>query len=179
MPVIPETQTALDGVVASLGTSKFELADHTVKIVDIIASPANYTLLDARSQEERDVSIIAGSISKAEFLEDPEKHKSSTVVCYCTVGYISGACTKELRNAGHTNVNNMGDGAILGYTLNKTSNGEKTPLVKLDGTPTNEVHTFMPDLAGLAGEGMVGKSFADPPAVLEAANAAIKEKLGL
>jgi hypothetical protein len=31
----------------------------------------------------------------------------------------------------------------------------------------------------LAGDGMVGKSFADPPAMLEAANASIKERTGL
>ena len=46
-------------------------------------------------------------------------------------------------------------------------------------TATNEVHCFMPPLAALAGEGMVGKSFADPPAMLEAANASIKERTGL
>mmetsp|Transcript_3739 Transcript_3739/g.4048 ORF Transcript_3739/g.4048 Transcript_3739/m.4048 type:complete len:82 (-) Transcript_3739:6-251(-) len=73
----------------------------------------------------------------------------------------------------------MGDGALLGYTLHKTSNGDTTPLVTLDGTPTNEVHTFMPELAGLAGEGMVGRSFSDPPAVLQAANKVIQETLGL
>ena len=42
-----------------------------------------------------------------------------------------------------------------------------------------QVHTFMPDLAPLAGEGMVAKTFADPGAVLAAANAKIAETLGL
>jgi hypothetical protein len=37
----------------------------------------------------------------------------------------------------------------------------------------------MDSLALLAGDGMVGKSFADPPAMLEAANASIKERTGL
>jgi hypothetical protein len=41
------------------------------------------------------------------------------------------------------------------------------------------VHCFMPPLAALAGEGMVGKSFDDPPAMLEGANAAIKAATGL
>ena len=60
-----------------------------------------------------------------------------------------------------------------------TEKGNKTPLVKLDGTPTNEVHTFMDDLAPLAGDGMTGKSFADPGAMLTAANENIKNSLGL
>lgn len=67
----------------------------------------------------------------------------------------------------------------MGYTLAKTSAGVEKPLVKPDGTATNEVHTFMDALAPLAGDGMVGKSFADPPAVLESANASIKERTGL
>jgi len=37
----------------------------------------------------------------------------------------------------------------------------------------------MSDLAPPAGAGMVSYTFEDPPAVLTAANAAIKEKLGV
>ena len=134
----------------------------------------------SRSQEEMDVGMIPNAITRAAFEADPSKYESKEVVCYCTVGYISGACTYELRKKGHTNVKNMGDGALLGYTLAKTAAGVSKPLVKPgDGTSTNEVHCFMPPLAALAGEGMVGKSFADPPAVLEAANASIKERTGL
>lgn len=72
-----------------------------------------------------------------------------------------------------------GDGALLGFTLAQTSAGNSTPLVKPDGTPTNEVHTFMPDLAPLAGDGMVAKTFEDPGAVLAAANERIAQTLGL
>mmetsp|Transcript_24549 Transcript_24549/g.48992 ORF Transcript_24549/g.48992 Transcript_24549/m.48992 type:complete len:184 (+) Transcript_24549:81-632(+) len=183
MPVNAETQKALMGVVENLGTAKFGLGEsETVGVQEIIndnSDNPSYVLLDARSEEERNVSMIAGAITKDDFLVNPDKYKDSTVVCYCTVGYISGACTLELRNQGHLNVKNMGDGALLGYTLHKTSAGVSKPLVKADGSATNDVHTFMDDLAPLAGEGMVGKSFADPPAVLEAANAAIKEKLGV
>jgi hypothetical protein len=73
----------------------------------------------------------------------------------------------------------MGGGALLGYTLACTAAGNSTPLVKPDGTPTNEVHTFMTDLAPLAGDGMVGVAFEDPGAVLTAANEDIKNRLGL
>ena len=151
-------------VVESLGTAKFEVPD--VKIPDIIrrldANDESLVLLDIRSAEETDVSTIPGSISKAEFDADPSKYADKEVVCFCTVGYISAAKTCEYRRQGLNNVKNMGDGAILGYTLARTGAGVSQPLVKQNGTPTNEVHTFMPDLAPLAGTGMVGVSFADP-----------------
>jgi hypothetical protein len=73
----------------------------------------------------------------------------------------------------------MGDGALLGYTLQATAYGNKNPLVTPAGIPTNEVHTFMPDLAPLAGEGMVSKTFADPGAMLAAANEKFKKELDL
>jgi|LauGreStaDraftv2_3_1035109.scaffolds.fasta_scaffold106295_2 hypothetical protein len=78
-----------------------------------------------------------------------------------------------------SNVKNFGNGALLGFTLAQTASGNTTPLVDKDGQPSNEVHTFMPDLAPLAGQGMVAKSFADPGAVLAAANAKIAEILDL
>lgn len=171
--------TQLQATVDGLGTGKFELGEATVAVSSIIAAPDNYVLLDSRTEEEMAVGIIPGAITKAAFEADPTKYADKEVVCYCTVGYISGACTYELRKKGHTNVKNMGDGALLGYTLAQTAAGVSKPLVKADGTATNEVHCFMPPLAALAGEGMVGKSFADPPAMLEAANASIKERTGL
>ncbi len=73
----------------------------------------------------------------------------------------------------------MGDGALLGYTLAATAAGDAAPLVTPAGVATNEVHTFMPGLAPLAGEGMVSKTFEDPGAMLAAANARFKAELGL
>ena len=128
---------------------------------------------------QRAVSFIPGSIDIAEFEANPDKYKDKDVVAYCTVGYLSAAKVCEYQRKGLANVKNMGDGALLGYTLAKTSAGVKQPLVTLDGSSTNVVHTFMPDLAPLAGEGMESKSYADPGAVLSAANAKIQETLGL
>jgi rhodanese-related sulfurtransferase len=176
---IEEKQGQLKATVEGLGTAKFGLADVTVPVEAVIADASKYVLMDTRSEEEMAVGMIPGAITKAEFEAEPEKYKEKEVVAYCTVGYISGACAYELRKKGHTNVKNMGDGALLGYTLAKTSAGVEKPLVKPDGSATNEVHTFMDALAPLAGDGMVGRSFADPPAMLEAANASIKERTGL
>lgn len=163
------TQDKLNDVVASLGTAKFEAP--TVSVADVISRMAakdeTLVLMDIRTKEETDISTIPGSITKAEFDADPSKFATKEVVAFCTVGYCSGAVTCSLRRAGLTNVKNMGDGALLGYTLAMTASGDAMPLVKADGvSKTNEVHTFMPDLLGLAGEGMVGHSFSDPSAVL-------------
>ncbi|KAJ1481141.1 hypothetical protein T484DRAFT_1955034 [Baffinella frigidus] len=175
----PSKQEQLDATVLSLGTAKFGLDECTVRVAAVIESPEKYYILDARSAEESDISIIKGSITKADFEASPEKYADKPVVCYCTVGYISGGVVRELRDKGFNNVNNLGDGALLGYTLAQTAAGVACPLVKKDGTPTNEVHTFMPGLAPLAGEGMEAKVFQDPGAMLEAANARIKETTGL
>lgn len=156
-------------------------ADATVSVASVMADDGSkYVIMDTRTDEEMAVGMIPGAITRAAFEAEPEKYQDKEVVAYCTVGYVSGACAFELRKKGHSNVRNMGDGALLGYTLAKTAAGVKEPLVKpANGLPTNEVHTFMDALAPLAGEGMVGKSFADPPAMLEAANASIKERTGL
>ena len=128
-----EKQKQLQATVDSLGTGKFELAEATVSVSSIIAAPDKYVLLDSRTEEEMAVGMIPGAITKAVFEQDPTKYADKEVVCYCTVGYISGACTYELRKKGHANVNNMGDGALLGYTLAQTSAGVLKPLVKPDG----------------------------------------------
>jgi rhodanese-related sulfurtransferase len=86
-----DKQIALNGVVASLGTSKFEAPE--VSIADIKANPEKYVLLDVRSEEERAVSTIPGSINKAQFEEDTAKYADKEVVCFCTVGYISAGAT--------------------------------------------------------------------------------------
>ena len=181
MMTLEAKQAQLNATVEGLGTPKFGLEDATVSVASVIADDGSkYVLVDARTDEEMQVGVIPGSITKAAFEVNFEQYKDQEVVTYCTVGYISGACAFELRKQGHSNVRNMGDGALLGYTLAKTAAGVDKPLVKpADGSPTNEVHTFMDALAPLAGEGMVGTSFADPPAMLESANASIKERTGL
>jgi rhodanese-related sulfurtransferase len=128
---------------------------------------------------QRSVSTIPGSIDIAEFEAHPDLYKDKEIVAYCTVGYLSAAKVCEYQRKGLKNIKNFGDGALLGYTLAKTSAGVKQPLVTKDGAATNQVHTFMPDLAPLAGEGMEAKSYQDPGAVLSAANAKIQETLGL
>ena len=98
MSTVEEKQKALNDTVASLGTAKFELDEATVSITKVIESPSSYILVDVRTEEERAVGIIPGAITQKEFESAPEKYADKEVVCYCTVGYISGGACKYLRN---------------------------------------------------------------------------------
>ena len=151
MATLAEKQAKLNETVEGLGTAKFGLVDATVPVAAVIADGGSkFVLMDTRSEEEMAVGMIPGAITRAAFEAEPDKFKDREVVAYCTVGYISGACAFELRKKGHSNVKNMGDGALLGYTLAKTAAGVDKPLVKpADGSATNEVHTFMDGMYAL------------------------------
>uniref|UniRef100_A0A0G4H6V2 Rhodanese domain-containing protein n=1 Tax=Chromera velia CCMP2878 TaxID=1169474 RepID=A0A0G4H6V2_9ALVE len=88
-------------------------------------------LVDVRDEEERRVSVIPGSFSKDEFerevagLTEESQLKTTTedakepfdpsavrVVPYCTIGYRSGLCVRDLKVRGFTQSRN-GEGVIL------------------------------------------------------------------
>jgi len=149
-----------------------------VPLADVMArmaaGDAALVLLDARSEEERAVSTLPGSISRAQMeAAGPDAYANKSVVAFCTVGYLSAACACEMRRKGFNTVQNMGDGALLGYGL---AGGK---LVTPDGAPTRRVHTFMAGLGGLAADGLEPVFFEDAEARLAAANARIAETLGL
>jgi rhodanese-related sulfurtransferase len=53
-------------------------------------------LVDVRDQDESDVSIIKGAISKNEFESNRRNLKGRKVVIYCTIGYRSSVYVEEL-----------------------------------------------------------------------------------
>lgn len=66
-------QEALMKVVSDLGTAKFSVPEIGVKeiVKRLEEKDSSLVLLDARTLEEREVGIIAGSITKDEFLQNP------------------------------------------------------------------------------------------------------------
>ncbi len=141
MSTVEEKKNALKGVVDSLNVSKFGVPE--VSIADIIASPNKYVLVDTRTTDERAVSTIPSSISKETYELQKDMYTDKEIVCFCTVGYLSGGYAAQCRKNGQLNVMNMGDGALLGYALAGNS------LVDADGSETKSVHTFMDGLSGL------------------------------
>jgi rhodanese-related sulfurtransferase len=91
-----------------------------------------WTIVDVRSPEERNVSIIPEALSKEAFEAHLDKHAGSRILAYCTTGCRSGEYVKELRRRG-LNAFNL-RGGVLGWALNEG------PFVSPDGAPTHRVH---------------------------------------
>lgn len=176
MSTVEERRKGLQGVAESLNTARFGVPE--APLAEIIsrleAKDSSLIVLDTRSEEERSVSTIPGSLSKAEFEATPGAFKDKEIVTFCTVGYLAGAYACDLRrNKGYEHVRNLGEGSLLGYTL------AGRPLAKPDGTPATAVHTFMAGLAGLAGDGLETVAFEDADARLAAADTHIAATLSL
>ena len=158
-------------------TATFQLEDKVVGVDELVKTSEKFHILDARTLDEIAVSRIPGAHTTASFYGHPKDFLDKPLVVYSTVGYTAGGFARELINEGYENIKTLGDGGLLGYTLYQTAHGAKEPLVKPDGTPTNQVHTFSPDLAELAGEGMECTYFKDPTSVLDMTNRRIRRVL--
>ncbi|KLU07458.1 MPT-synthase sulfurylase [Rhodopirellula islandica] len=90
-------------------------------------------LVDVRSEPERSVSHIPGSISDDEFRSREKEFENRTVVASCTIGGRSWIFAQRCLRRG-MKARNYRSG-ILGWC---ESGGE---LVAADGTPTQRVHT--------------------------------------
>ena len=71
-------------------------------------------LVDVRTSEEMEVSMIMGAISRAEFEREQDKYKNYTIVPYCTIGNRSIAYAEQLQERGF-DVFNL-QGSILSWT---------------------------------------------------------------
>lgn len=91
-----------------------------------------WSIVDARSQRERRVSIIAGSLSIEEFEAQIEEHKNKHILVYCTIGCRSGAYAQKLRAKGLEAFNLWG--GVLAWTQDDRTFA--TP----DGQPTRRLH---------------------------------------
>ena len=90
-------------------------------------------VVDVRTDEERAVSIIPGSISQQAFETRLADLEDRTIVTYCTIGYRSGLYADELRRQGWK-VHNL-KGSILAWTHSGRT-------LERDGRPTRRVHVF-------------------------------------
>ncbi|WDQ17195.1 rhodanese-like domain-containing protein [Rhodopirellula sp. P2] len=100
-------------------------------------------LVDVRSEPERNVSHIPGSISRDEFQSRQREFQNRTVVASCTIGGRSWIFAQRCLRRG-MKARNYRSG-ILGWC---ESGGE---LVSADGTRTQRVHTHNRFLRAPAG----------------------------
>lgn len=107
--------------------------------LDGVSSPI---LVDVRSKEERDISMIPGAIAVEDFealmKTNSCQFKSQLIIPYCTIGYRSGKYgTQLIEKHGFTNVRN-GEGIVLW-----TYQGADLVTVKKDSIVSSKVvHTF-------------------------------------
>lgn len=96
--------------------------------------PADFVLVDVRSETETNIAIIPGAITREQFEMDREKYAGRTVIAYCAVGGRSTAYATKLANQG-VQVKNY-KGSMLAWVT------AEQPLVTLDGKPTTRVFHF-------------------------------------
>ena len=94
----------------------------------------DFVLVDVRSKEEVDVSIIPGAILKEDFEAHRDEHRQQLIIPYCTVGGRSGLYARKLQSLGFDVLNYKG--SILQWI------NDGLPLVTIDGQPTQRVHTY-------------------------------------
>lgn len=91
-------------------------------------------LVDVRSDREREISMIPGAISKADFEQAGDVYRDAVVVSYCTVGGRSFAYTRQLSQQGFDAVNFKA--SIIGWCE------AEQELMTPGGEPTNRVHVY-------------------------------------
>jgi sodium/bile acid cotransporter 7 len=91
-------------------------------------------LVDCREDRERDVSMINGAISKAEFEADAASYRDRVVVTYCTIGYRSGVYAMALAERGFRARNLVGGVLVWAH--------DGRPFADQDGNATRRVHVY-------------------------------------
>jgi rhodanese-related sulfurtransferase len=113
-------------------------------------------LIDVRSEAERQVSVIAGSISRGEFerMDWSESVNKSEILAvpYCTMGYRSGQYCLKLKDMGFSNIKNSEGIVLFSYAIASASavdagaveggSSVSTFLVDTEGKPTKVIHTY-------------------------------------
>jgi len=94
----------------------------------------SYVFIDIRTDRERALSTIPGSISKEDFEANIEDYIDQDLVTFCTVGYRSGIYAQELMEEGHRVQN------LVGGVLMWAHDGRK--FIDSKGHPTKTVHVY-------------------------------------
>ena len=105
-----------------------------ISVHDLVRQESpDFVLVDIRSPEERAVSSIPGSITRAEFEGDPDSSRGKVIVAFCTIGYRSGLYAQKLQQQGH-DIRNLRGGLLAWCHAGQ-------PVVAASG-PTHRVHVY-------------------------------------
>ena len=128
-----EKAERLTEMVAGVSEEFPDVRTITVEEVGRLLEKDSIVLIDVREERERDVSVIPGSISAAEYEADPERYHDVAAVAYCTIGYRSSEYAQRMNAEGHEVFNLTG--SILAWVQ---AGG---PLVGEEGT-TTRLHVY-------------------------------------
>lgn len=103
------------------------------KVVEL-TKQQHCVLVDVRTEAERNISIIPGAISAAEFERTIKAHTGKTVVCYCTIGYRSAKYADAMKRRG------IAVASFNGSIVAWCQAGQK--LTTPEGRETNRVHVY-------------------------------------
>lgn len=111
----------------------------TISVQELHNNAENYVLLDAREEEEFNVSHIEGA-RYIGFDNWDEKvlnsiDKDQPIVIYCSIGYRSEKIGEKLLEKGFTNVQNL-YGSIFEWV------NRGYPIVDLEGNSTSDIHGY-------------------------------------
>ncbi len=74
----------------------------------LLAQKERVVLVDVRTPEEQQVSMLPGAISREEFLRNLGAYRDYVIIGYCTISYRSGKLAQELLQQGITMLNMQG-----------------------------------------------------------------------
>lgn len=106
-----------------------------VKMIELLQQK-NCVLVDVRTEAERQVSIIPGAISAAEFERTIKDQTGKTVVCYCTIGYRSAQYAQAMKQRG------VSIASFNGSIIAWCQAGQK--VTTQNGRDTTRVHVYGP-----------------------------------
>ena len=121
----------IDKIYQSQRSSFPGIQEITPEELQKMQSGNNLTIVDTRTNEEQEVSMLPGAITVEHFQAHQEQYRGSKIVAYCTIGVRSGMFVKSLEQ-GDWDAYNLA-GAILGWTH---VNGD----LMSDEGPTKNVH---------------------------------------
>ena len=111
-----------------------EVTDITPKeVMDLLARHKKVVLVDVRTPEEQQVSMLPGAITREELLSNLNAYRDHVIIGYCTISYRSGQLAQDLGKKGITMLN------LKGGLLAWVHEGGK---VYSQGKETQKVHVY-------------------------------------
>ncbi len=127
-------QEKIDTLYQKLTGDFDDVSEMTVRELQDFPDEKQILIVDVRPDQERNISIIPGAISKEEFEKHSDLYKVKPIVVYCTIGYRSAKYAKELYQQGFQVMNLVGGilswSHIQGELINNTGETSQVHIYK-------------------------------------------------